>query len=200
MFKMKMLRSPKRPQSFTCPCGVSGCQQLELVHSEITAHYSELRGVVRAHTSDEHLGDDLIQLFCMNLVARPHNYTPGSSFLSLARCAMGRYYVNTFRQKRFIYQANTKKDSHIERVILQGGARNDCFERDCSLEVEQQEIITQMLDLLSNQRERDTLVMLYHGCNGAEIAKHLGLNLNTTHGLIRRVRGKLLEAFPREVA
>jgi DNA-directed RNA polymerase specialized sigma24 family protein len=38
-------------------------------------------------------------------------------------------------------------------------------------------------------------MMLYLGHSGREIAERLEMNVNTIHGMIRRIRGRILDQF-----
>lgn len=184
-----MKRSP------LCPCGDVSCHQLSLVHKQIERSYSALQKISRAAVQDELLADDLLQQFCTNIVARPHNFTPDSSFIALGRVSIKRLYLNSLRNKRILTPANSHDSVKVGRVIERGGLTPQVTSEDSYKDVEFKDLIKAMCDTLPNEAEQTTFMMLYLGHSGREISEKLNMNINTVHGMIRRIRLRLLDQF-----
>ena len=180
-----------------CPCGIATCQQLKVVHEELTKHYKELRSVAYSITMNQELADDLLQHFCMRLLTKPHNHNFSSNVGALARVAIKRLYLNTKRNRRIIMSAHTQRDSQVDRAIERGYLHVEPTDEEGFVKtLEAEDITTAMLDSLSTPQEREAFHLLCEGSSGREIAESLGMNLNTVHGLIRRLRQRLLNEFP----
>jgi len=182
-------------QSTVCPCGDQNCRQLSVVHKQIDASYSTLQKIARTIVQDDTLADDLLQQFCANIVRRPHNFTPNSSFVALGRVSIQRLHYNTFRNKRVLTPANSQDGLKLTRVIERGGAEEKEGYEGSYRDVELQDLITAMCSALGNETEERVFIMLYLGHSGREIAERLKMNVNTIHGMIRRIRGRILDQF-----
>jgi RNA polymerase sigma factor (sigma-70 family) len=189
-----MKKSPMK-HSPACPCGTPKCQQLIQIHQQINEHYNTLRKIAHSTTQDELLADDLLQVFCVNIIARPHNFTPKTSFVALGRVSIKRLYLNTLRNKKILTPANSHDSVKLSRLIERGGLVERASSHDTYQDVELQDLFQAMCDTLSNSDERQVLMMLYEGHSGREIAEQLKMNVNTVHGMIRRVRHRLLDEF-----
>ena len=178
-----------------CPCGDLSCRQLNVVHTQIDASYTTLQKVARSIAKDDLLADDLLQQFCTNIVSRPHNFTPNSSFIALGRVSIQRLHYNTFRNKRVLSPANSQDSVRLTRVIERGGVAEQEGDEGSYKDVELRDLMTAMCNALGNETEKRVFMMLYLGHSGREIAERLEMNVNTIHGMIRRIRGRILDQF-----
>ena len=186
-------------KSTQCPCGDTTCTQILLVHKQVEASYVTLKSISRSITQDDQLADDLLQQFCSNLIARPHNFIPNSNFIALCKVAIKRLYLNTFRNNRIMTPANSQDYEKLTKVIERGGSGREPS-RESYRDVELSDLIYAMCNTLASDVERAVFTLLYTGYTGREIAEHLSMNVNTVHGMIRRIRKKILEEFDVDIA
>lgn len=181
--------------SIPCPCGDASCLQIKVVHKQIELAYATLQKISKSIAQDELLADDLLQQFCTNILARPHNFIPNTSFVALGRVSIKRLYLNSLRNKKILTPANSQDGTKVSRFIERGGHVDSVSSREDYRDVEFEDLINALCEALPNESEKATFMMLYTGHSGREIAEQLSMNINTVHGMIRRIRKRVLDQF-----
>jgi len=187
----------------TCPCGDSSCPKRRLIEREINRHGAQVRYIALMITRDMPLAEDLTQNLMVKLLANPHCYQDEGVFLAFAKRVISNTHLNWIRDNKrlssYDEMVSAERDPDVHRVSIEDlmdlSEEDEGFEALLSADLMQKMGAT----LHSKPLDHDIFNRLCEGLGGAEISAMTGMNSNTVHGVIRRVRQALFQAFPLEL-
>ena len=162
-------------------CTQSNCSHCQTVRTLLNKAMEDGTLKKLAYSYAPYHADDLVQMTAIHMLDKAHSYKDGN-FVGFLRVMMLRLFLN---HKRSHVRALNARETIVER-----GANTSMIEIGGLNSMERRILIKECYAHLDDH-ERQIWLLLKEGYIHREIADLLDVNINTIHGRVARIKGKL---------